>query len=131
MVTSISFSSILENEKNLTFDKAMALVKEYYGLGDSTKGLELTADEILKLKTSYNSQFNKGDVAEKALYTNAKGFAATTTEILVTKAGVAFASHNHTALPVPVFAIGVGARNFDGFIDNIDIAQKLIELVKK
>lgn len=125
------FSSILENEKNLTFDKAMALVKEYYGLGDSTKGLELTADEILKLKTSYNSQFNKGDVAEKALYTNAKGFAATTTEILVTKAGVAFASHNHTALPVPVFAIGVGARNFDGFIDNIDIAQKLIELVKK
>jgi len=42
---------------------------------------------------------------------------------------VAFTSHDHTAIPVPVFAYGVGAENFAGFYENTAIFTKILELL--
>ncbi|MBN2161460.1 MAG: alkaline phosphatase [Pontiellaceae bacterium] len=49
----------------------------------------------------------------------------TITHILANEAGLDWTTSSHTALPVPVFAAGAGARSFSGFYDNTDIAKKL------
>lgn len=41
-----------------------------------------------------------------------------------------FTSRKHTAVMVPVLSRGPGAEHFQGFLDNTDIGQRLIKLVK-
>ncbi len=38
-----------------------------------------------------------------------------------------FASHDHTGIPVPVFAYGPGAENFAGFYENTEIFWKMMQ----
>lgn len=42
-----------------------------------------------------------------------------------------FTTNDHTGLPVPLLSYGPGAENFTGFLNNSDIPQKVIELLKK
>lgn len=46
-------------------------------------------------------------------------------------AGVGFTSGSHTAISVPLYAIGVGAEFFNGAIDNTDIAKYISSLIAK
>ncbi len=50
----------------------------------------------------------------------------TFTRILNKRAGVGFTSWSHTAGSVPVFAIGAGAEEFSGQMDNTDIPKRLL-----
>lgn len=45
-------------------------------------------------------------------------------------AGVDFTSGSHTAIPVPVFAIGVGSQYFVGEMDNTDIPNRILKLMQ-
>jgi len=78
--------------------------------------LALTPMEWRELETAL------ADPAASAL-----GFAAV--KILNEKAGISWGSYSHTALPVPVFAIGAGAERFQGSYDNTDIAKKLFDVM--
>ncbi len=49
---------------------------------------------------------------------------------LYKRAGIAWATGAHTALPVPVFAIGCGADQFTGYYDNTDIPEKIIKIAE-
>ena len=49
--------------------------------------------------------------------------------VMSNKAGVGWTSGSHTALPVLTTSWGKGAENFQGFIDNTDIAKKLKALL--
>jgi len=49
---------------------------------------------------------------------------------LSNKAGIAWTSHAHTALPVSTTAWGSQAQTFNGTIDNTDIAKILKQTVK-
>lgn len=40
---------------------------------------------------------------------------------------MSFSSHDHTGIPVPVFAYGPGAENFAGFYENTEIFQKMMQ----
>ena len=39
------------------------------------------------------------------------------------RAGLSWCSDSHTAIPVPVFALGIGISLFSGYYDNTDIAE--------
>lgn len=45
-------------------------------------------------------------------------------------AGVAFTSGKHTAAIVPVFAIGQGAEQFNGAMDNTDIPKRMLQVMQ-
>ncbi len=49
----------------------------------------------------------------------------TCTHVLNRKAGFSFTSYYHTALPVPVFAQGVGAEQFTGKYENTSVAKQI------
>lgn len=44
------------------------------------------------------------------------------------EANFGWSSDGHTGIPVPIYAIGVGAEKFSGCFDNTDLARKFVEL---
>ena len=64
----------------------------------------------------------------KTLYASENIIAATARKIMARKAMVGWVSDGHSNGYVPVFAIGTGAENFDGRIDNTDIPKKIAQI---
>lgn len=42
----------------------------------------------------------------------------------------AFSTKNHSGIPVPIYAFGPGADNFSGFMENTDMKNKIVKLLK-
>ncbi len=130
----------------ITFDEALSSAQTYFGLGDSTLveseagndfTLELSDYETERLQTAYNLtvQVLNGenptlDGYDADLYGDGTydPFTVTVTHILNEKAGLDWTSYYHTAVPVPVLAMGQGEYNFTGYYDNTDVAKKIMEV---
>ncbi|HHT15476.1 MAG TPA: alkaline phosphatase [Clostridiales bacterium] len=114
-------------EEGLSFEDAMAIVKESYGLTlEEGQDLTLTATETATLKDAYTmSMLPKAQrvIGEKEsfMYGGYEPLTVTCAHILNNKSGLAYTSYAHTGLQIPVYAQGVGAENFLGFFDNTDI----------
>ena len=111
--TASKFSSILKNaqEKNaaFSFDDAMALVRENFGLGGPVPLTDADRDELKK-------SFEQKKPAE---------FAGAAKRILSAHAGLAWKSGGHTALPTMTTAEGPGSEILEGMTDNTEIGVRL------
>ena len=111
--TASKFSSILKNaqEKNaaFSFDDAMALVRENFGLGGPVPLTDANRDELKKA-------FEQKKPAE---------FAGAAKRILSAHAGLAWKSGGHTALPTMTTAEGPGSEILEGMTDNTEIGVRL------
>ena len=111
--TASKFSSILKNaqEKNaaFSFDDAMALVRENFGLGGPVPLTDADRDELKKA-------FEQKKPAE---------FAGAAKRILSAHAGLAWKSGGHTALPTMTTAEGPGSEILEGMTDNTEIGARL------
>jgi len=119
--------SLMKNPENQRFDFALQLVEEYFGLGKSA-GFELTDYELSLLKDAYNVSGGALELVNEEKYIRYGGYhplANAATRILNSRTGIAWGTWAHTAQPVPVFAIGVGAELFEGYYDNTDIPKKI------
>jgi alkaline phosphatase len=67
---------------------------------------------------------------DRLLYNNYNPLTVTLTHLLNRKSGLSWTSYAHTAVPVPVFAMGNGASIFNGYYDNTDVAKKIAEVMK-
>lgn len=114
---------------DVTFDDAMKIVEERTGLG--SKGLKLSEYEMKRLKTAFEysmtGETSLSKEEQQLFYGGYDPFTVTVTHILNNKAGIDWTSFSHTALPVPVFAIGCGENLFNGFYDNTDIPKKIAQ----
>lgn len=89
--------------------------------------LKLTEAQQKRLKTAfYNTENGKGK-SQKSLYQEDSEFCVCVRQILLEQAHVNFAHLSHSAGYVPCFAIGVGADQFHGRIDNTDIPKLIIK----
>lgn len=111
--TASKFSSILKNaqEKNaaFSFDDAMALVRENFGLGGPVPLTDADRDELKKA-------FEQKKPAE---------FAGAAKRILSAHVGLAWKSGGHTALPTMTTAEGPGSEILEGMTDNTEIGARL------
>ena len=111
--TASKFSSIFKNaqEKNaaFSFDDAMALVRENFGLGGPVPLTDADRDELKK-------SFEQKKPAE---------FAGAAKRILSAHAGLAWKSGGHTALPTMTTAEGPGSEILEGMTDNTEIGARL------
>lgn len=116
--------------KNVTFSMALDSARVYFGLGNiqMDSALALTPGEKKALRDAYAESMNAGNGGQ------AYGRGDPLTVMLVTllnhKAGVGWTTGAHTAVPVPVFAIGNGAHEFCGVYDNTDVAKKIINITR-
>lgn len=124
-----------EHVDNYSVADGLAMVKEHFGLGDASKGLQLSPFENQQLKVAfaksmtYDAKMTENDQFY-LLYGSYDPFTVTACHILSHKAGIGWTSYSHTATPIPVRSIGVGAKLFTGFFDNTDMAKNLMKLIE-
>lgn len=89
---------------------------------------ELTETENAELIDAFNTTFTQhAGTDQKTLYNNFNQFAVKVFDILNRAMGIGWTSGNHTALYVPIYAIGQGAEKFSGSINNIQIPKLILE----
>ncbi len=123
--------SLMEIPENRNYGFMMSLVEEYFGLGGET-GLTLSPLELLMFSEAYAALAGTSTKSADEPGTDYGGYheiAVTATRILNNRAGLSWGTWSHTAIPVPVFAIGVGQEMFSGYYDNTDIPKKIGKLM--
>ncbi|WP_092560015.1 alkaline phosphatase [Anaeromicropila populeti] len=114
-------------------------IEENFGLAveGENQTLVLTDYEYKLLENAYNRTLDCGMKSQKdmtqreyELYGSYEPLTVTITHILNKKSGISFSSYSHTGIPVPVFAQGAGAEEFQGYYDNTDIFKKLAGLTQ-
>ena len=111
--TAAKFSSILKTAQKenaaFSFDDAMALARENFGLGGPVQLTDADRNELRKA-------FGTAKPAE---------FAGAAKRILSAHAGLAWKSGGHTALPTMTTAEGPGSEILEGMTDNAEIGLRL------
>ncbi len=129
-----NLSQLKKLERKVSFEEVLDSVKLNFGLGDKEKGLELTKAEKKWLLEAYENEF----VALKEInpdrdyldHYSQKPLTLRVVTILNTKAGIAWSTEGHTASKVPVKALGVGQEYFKATIDNTEINDIILKVMK-
>jgi alkaline phosphatase len=146
-MTHVEFNKVVNEYRNSTTiekanikDLAMDL-KHAYGLlfpedlyASYNSGMVLNAYEISRLEKALKQTMTPRNernysVEERLMYGGYEPLTITLSHIVNNKAGVQYTSFAHTALPVPVFAIGAGNELFNGYYDNTDIFFKMASIL--
>lgn len=108
---------------NVSWGKVQQALKENFGFWDK---VQLSKAQEERLQAKYTETF-KGQEAklEKSEYAQDEPLAAEAKRIIDEIALVGWTSGGHSAGYVPVFAIGAGAEQFQGRIDNTEIPVKI------
>ncbi|MGE4300607.1 MAG: alkaline phosphatase [Victivallaceae bacterium] len=139
-ISVVEFNGIfgkLRDDKTKTFDDLKPMLTEYFGLkfeGDpKTDRMVLSPDEIAALQEAFKRSRKEGSYSavenQSVLYGGYDPFSVTLIHLMANKAGVAWTSFAHTALPVVTSAAGKHAADFSGMTDNTDIANKIRPLL--
>ena len=115
-----------EQGAKLTWAQVKNLLSELTGL---YAAIELDKDEDASLQEAFKQMMRKQS-SVKTLYEDINLLAARAKAILSDKAGVGWVGENHTASAVPVFAVGVGAERFTGWMDNSEIAPRIYQATR-
>jgi len=114
-----------------------AIILKYFGMDGAGLTQDIKDDlskyEIEMLEDAFDKAI-KGisthtSDEDRLLYGTYNPLSVTLTHLLNRKAGIGWTSYSHTAVPVPVFAIGVGSRIFDGYYENYEVARKIAEIM--
>ena len=124
------------------FESVLADVKNCFGLmtasdpdAAANSTLVLTDYELDQIRTAYERTLNvgaagQGDMSQQdyELYGTYQPFSMALCHVLNHKSGLDHTTYAHTGAPVNIYAMGVGAEEFQGAFDNTEIFHKLAEL---
>jgi len=110
----------------LTWEEVEQELKENFGFWDK---LRLSDKQTASLKSAYVETFGMGpDELEEGEYFEVEKMSTEAVRIMTQLAEISWAAGCHSASYVPVFAIGAGAEQFTGQMDNIEIPMKIKKL---
>jgi alkaline phosphatase len=113
------------------------IIHDYFGL-DGANLSEATEDDVTEherglLEAAFDKAMGNGSVntdeADSLLYGYYNPLSVTLTHLLNRRAGLAWTSYSHTAVPVPVMAQGPRAELFNGYYDNTEVARKIATIM--
>ncbi|QBQ40863.1 alkaline phosphatase [Sphingobacterium psychroaquaticum] len=109
--------------REVSWQEMKDLLSKKLGLFGSVKVSQEEEDLLFKI---YEKSFVKHeDETIKSLYATDEKLAATAIQLLNKAGSIAWASNNHSAAYIPVFAIGAGAQSFSHKMENVDIPKKV------
>ncbi|MBQ7531187.1 MAG: alkaline phosphatase [Paludibacteraceae bacterium] len=98
---------------------------DFYG------SVSISAEEDAALQTAFKKTLKRGGRgAIKTMYKNINSLSGDALALLNRKAQLGWTSYSHTAAAVPVFAIGQGAEQFTGWMDNTELVPKIMRIVE-
>jgi alkaline phosphatase len=106
----------------MTFEEALPLMKDYFGIST------LTEQELEDIRAAFT---DGGEQTGDFSYGDNKKIALAWARLVSSRAGLIWSSLNHTADPVPVYAIGQQAKQFEGNNDNALIAWYIKGFIKE
>ncbi len=117
-----------EKDNKVAWKDIQELLKRNLGFWNSVM---LSEQQEKVLKDVYKETFRGGRVKmEESLYASCEPIVVKAVKILNDMAMVGWTSGGHSAGYVPVYAIGAGAGNFSGKLDNTDIPQRIEKAMK-
>ena len=113
-------------KEKYSFEKTLSLLQADYGIK------EFSSEELKKLRKAWIivKGMKKGKDKIKILYGAYNPLLFCVQGVFNERGGLKWSSRGHTASPVPLTAIGGGAKIFDGYYENTQIAHKLKFLIK-
>lgn len=128
-ILSNQISAMRRNKNNkVLWDEMKAFLSEKMGFW---KEIPLTWEQEKKLRDEFENSFVKNKVVfEESLYSKNEPMAARAKEVINEIAMISWASGNHSAGYVPVFAIGEGSQLFHEKIDNTEIPKRIAKAAK-
>ena len=106
----------------LTWERMQQDLKEYWGFFGA---ITLTDHQTDRLRRAYDAYIAGTDKGEQSLYTSLDGISSAACRTMAEQAHIGWQSGGHSNGYVPVFAIGVGAEQFTGRIDNTSIPKAI------
>lgn len=115
-------------DNHVAWEDVKALLSEQLGLWSV---LPISWKQEKKLRDEYEKSFVKNKVVfAESLYAKTEPMAAKAKEVIDEIAMVSWASSNHSAGYVPVFAIGAGSNLFIGKMDNTEIPKRIAKAAR-
>lgn len=112
---------IVKDGKAISWDEMRDLLQSKLGFWTA---VPLTEEQTNRLRAAFDRTFlARESNDEKGLYNTFSEFVIEAFRIYNYWVGTDFISHNHTANPVPVFAIGNGSEKFTHVVNNTDIPR--------
>lgn len=112
--------------KEITWDDMKTYLKQNLGLYGA---IEVDKKDDKLIQESFNKTFTKKDVEDvKTLYTTYNNFIADVFNVFNKYTGIGWTTTGHTGDFTPVYAIGVGAEEFNGLNNNIDLPKKIAKI---
>ena len=134
-ISYIAFNEIVKKfrleksaDPDADFDRVMMAIRDDFGLDHKLKAGMLTAPGKAELRKAFQESMNPNENRD-AIYGTSEPLTVTLTHMLDTRAGLAWTSYSHTAISVPVYAIGAGCQLFSGYMDNTDIPRFIEEVM--
>ncbi len=114
------FESVLKD-----IEKVFGIIAPLNATGTSDTNLVMSDSEVQQLKAAYELTLkNKSSLANYGSY---EPLTITANKILNHHIGVGFSSYGHTAVSLPVYAVGAGAQQFSGVYQNTGIFLQLLK----
>ena len=101
-----------------------SIFREWLGLYSE---ISISEEEDAQLQAIYKQTLKHKDKDVHTLYKDLNALSGAAVGLLNKKAKVGWTSFSHTATAVPVFAIGVNAQLFTGWMDNTDIPKRILK----
>ena len=114
-----------EQGKNFTWETVEADLRDNWGFGD---GVKLSDSQWQRLRNDFESMASGAAKDANSLYASVNRLADSARDIMARCALIGWQSGGHSNGYVPVFAIGAGAGNFHGQMDNTEISRVISRL---
>lgn len=123
-ILSMKISQLRKEKKGkVEWKDIYEILKKEFGFWDK---IAINWDNEKKLRDEYENSFVKcNSHLDENMYSKTEPLATIAKEILNNEAKLAWSSSGHSGAYVPVFAIGVNAKLFQGKMDNTDIPKKI------
>jgi len=110
-----------------------SIIQEYFGMDGAFLTPEKTDDlsklEIEMLEDAFDKAIHGISIhtseEDRLLYDIYNPLSVTLTHILNQKSGIGWTTFAHTAVPIPVFAIGTESEQFNGYYENTEVARRM------
>ncbi len=113
--------ALRHNDTEISWDTIQSVLSEAFGFW---KEVKLSPEQEMRLKKVYEETLRDNQSSLiKSLYEDNEPITEVAKAILNETAEVFWSCGSHTAGHVPVYAIGAGAENFHGKLDNTDIPR--------
>ncbi|MBQ6693351.1 MAG: alkaline phosphatase [Bacteroidaceae bacterium] len=113
------------HSKELSWEDVKTMLQENFGLW---KECPVSKEETHRLRALYEQAYSTTDKSRRD--SKLSSIADAAKQIVSHNALISWASGNHSGSYVPLFAIGAGAKEFHGVIDNTDV-PKIIKKAAK